>query len=148
MASSLWDRVRRLESCDALLGEMIHRMRHLTPTMQALITGLCGQERFRGLGFLHGCRELLLEGVDFSGAWRRAVREDAHRLGGEEAELLADLADILGRTDLESQLDALGGARELLSGRTAQAREYSAKRGSLYRTMGTLCGAAIFILLI
>ena len=148
MASSMWERIRRLEDCDALLGEMIHRMRYLAPTVQMLISSLCGQERFGRLGFLRRCRELLLEGNPMEQAWRTALSEDEKALGKEEAQLLAGLADVLGRTDLESQLDALAGARELLAARCASLREDAGKRGSLYRTMGVLCGAAFVILLV
>lgn len=148
MASSMWERIRRLEDCDALLGEMIHRMRYLAPTVQMLISSLCGQERFGRLGFLRRCRELLLEGNPMEQAWRTALSEDEKALGKEEAQLLAGLADVLGRTDLESQLDALTGARELLAVRRTSLREHTEKRGSLYRTMGVLCGAAFVILLV
>ena len=116
MASKLWDRIRRLEECDALLGEMIHRMRYLTPTTGALIGSLCGQERFGQLTFLHRCRALVLEGDSVEQAWRTALKEE-NILGREECELLAGLADVLGRTDLESQLDALAGVRNLLADR-------------------------------
>ena len=148
MASKLWDRVRRLEECDALLGEMIHRMRYLTPTTGALIGSLCGQERFGQLTFLHRCRALLLEGDTVEQAWRTALKEEEKTLGREGYELLAGLADVLGRTDLESQLDALAGVRNLLADRCAGLREQAEKKSGLYRTMGVLCGAALVILLI
>jgi stage III sporulation protein AB len=148
MASNLWERVRRLEDCDALLGEMIHRMRYLTPTMGALMGSLCGQERFAQLTFLSRCKELLMDGSTMEQAWRTALAEAQKALGREESELLAGLADVLGRTDLESQLDALSGVRELLADRCAGLREQVDKKGGLYRTMGVLCGAAFFILLV
>ena len=146
MASNLSVRTRRLEGLCAMLDEMLHRLRHLQPTMQGLIYSLSLQERFRELVFLEDCRERMRGGRDFPESWKEAVRAQSWAFGRDEAEIAASLGDVLGRADMESQLGALRLASRLLEERANGARARAGQLSGLYRTMGALCGAALIIL--
>lgn len=148
MAASLWERVRRLEECSALLGEMALRLRHLAPTMEGMIVFFAQRERYEKLLFPQKCQKEMAEGSAFPVAWQTALQGCEALLGREETALVAALGDVLGQTDLDSQLQALEGTRELLDQRIEGARQISQRRSSLYRTMGVLGGAALFILMI
>ena len=148
LASNLSARLRRLESCVALLDEMSGRLRHLQPTMQSLITSLAAQERFGLLVFLKQCAQSMRAGQPFSVCWPKALGESSHQLGGEEAAILAALGDVLGQSDLDSQLSALALARQQLEQRIQTARDKALTHGKLYRSMGILGGAAAAIILI
>jgi len=147
MASGLSARLRRLESCVLMLGEMRGRLEYIQPTVQSLIGMLAGQRRFEGLGFLQECAGSMLEGKAFSSGWREALEKWSTSLGREEAAILASLGDVLGRSDLESQLSALALAQEQLEQRIAGTRDRVQKQGNLYRSMGVLGGVAAAIIL-
>jgi len=87
-------------------------------------------------------------GHPFSVSWPKALDECVHQLGREEAVILASLGDVLGRSDLESQLSALALTREQFEQRVGAAREKVITQGKLYRSMGILGGAAAAIILI
>ena len=147
LASNLSARLRRLESCLSLLSEISGRLEYLQPTMYSLITSLAGQERFEQLVFLRQCAQSMQAGRPFSSSWASALDECSHQLGREEAAILASLGDILGRSDLESQLSALALAKQQLEQRVDTAREKVLTQSKLYRSMGVLGGAAAAIIL-
>jgi stage III sporulation protein AB len=148
MASSLSERVRRLEDTAALLDEMSRRLRYLAPAMPELIRALAAQERFAALGIPQACYGAMTRGERFSDAWRGALAQSRSLLGHEETLLLAGLADVLGQTELESQLGAIACAGEALAHRIAARRAEAARKARLYRTMGALAGAAMAVILI
>ena len=147
MASSLSARLRRLECCVLLLGEMQGRLQYLQPTVQSLITALAAQQRFGDLPFLRECTQLMLKGRGFPHSWREALKKQEAALGKEEAVILASLGDVLGQSDLDSQLAAISLARVQLEQRIDGAREKMTAQGSLYRSIGALGGVAAAIIL-
>ena len=147
LASNVSARLRRLESCVSLLSEISGRLLHLQPTVHSLITSLAGQERFEQLVFLRQCAQAMGAGQTFSFGWASALDACAHQLGGEGAATLATLGDVLGRSDLDSQLAALALARQQLERQVQAARENAVTQSKLYRSMGVLGGAAAAIIL-
>jgi stage III sporulation protein AB len=136
-----------IELAASTLGQVADRMRYLQPSMGSLLDFMCGGQ-FEGLGFPARCRELTREGVAFPDAWHRAVTEHSRLLGKEEAEILAGLDGVLGRSDLDSQLAGIDFARERLMQRLEIARERARKYGRLYRSTGILAGLAAVIMFI
>jgi len=124
------------------------RLQYLQPTVQSLITSLAAQQRFGELPFLRECSKLMLSGQDFSSSWRGALKKQIVTLGKEEAAMLGSLGDVLGQSDLDSQLAAISLARVQLEQRIDGAREKAAAQGSLYRSIGALGGVAAAIILI
>lgn len=95
-----------------------------------------------------GCRERMLRGDSFPVAWRTAVAQSPGALKGEEVRILASLADVLGTTDLDSQLSALDYTGEQLRRCHAAAGQKRDKCQKLYGTLGVLAGLAVAIILI
>jgi len=147
-ASSLSARLRRLELCVSLLGEISGRLSYLQPTTQSLIAALAAQARFAAIGFLRKCAAEMGRGEPFSPSWQLALEGERQALGREESALLASLGDVLGRSDLDSQLNAIALTREQFEQRLAERREKMRKQESLYRSMGVLGGVAAAIILI
>jgi stage III sporulation protein AB len=148
MTSNMSDRVRRLELSLSMLEEMANRLRYLRPTMLGLMTSISAQKRFSELKIAGLCHAGLLSGRPFSESWREALQKQRKILGDYGAEALLPLGEVLGSTDLDSQLAAIACQRELLEHGIFSAREERAKKGSLFRTMGVLGGVGIAIVLI
>jgi len=87
-------------------------------------------------------------GRDFASSWRVALKKQIVTLGKEEAAIIGSLGDVLGQSDLESQLAAISLARAQLEQRIDGAREKVSAQSSLYRSIGALGGVAAAIILI
>lgn len=148
MASGLSARVLAIESAVQLLHDLHDRLYHLRPTMGELIEAAAKRETFAGLDYLAECRDRMRRGEPFPAAWKNALAQRPGALPDEEAALLAALADVLGATDLDSQLTALDCTREQLEHRLMLAREQRQKNHKLYGTLGVLAGVAVAIILI
>ena len=148
MASDMSEKVKRLESACAMLSEMSSRLAGLMPTMLGLMTQLAAQERFAPLGIAQKCRDKLLEGNPFSSSWGDAVESSRTLLGGEAADILLPLGEVLGAADLESQLGAISHAQKSLNLKLESAREDQKKKSGMLGAMGVLCGIAIAIFII
>lgn len=98
--------------------------------------------------YLTDCRDRMRRGEDFPSSWRGAVENCANVFGKEETRLLSALGDVLGATDLDSQLTALSYTKEQLEHRLGLARQDKQKHGKLYSTLGVLIGLAIVIILV
>ena len=148
MASNMSGKVRRIEGLIAMLEEMASRLAHLRPTMLGLMTWLAARERFAELGIAEVCRQRLQSGEAFSISWRAGIECESNNIDRDLVDILSPLGEVLGSTDLDSQLSAISCACRLLKVNLETAREEQRKKSGMFRTMGVLCGIAIAILLI
>jgi stage III sporulation protein AB len=63
------------------------------------------------------------------------------------AQVITGLGQVLGASDLESQLAAIDYGISLLEARLADARGHAAARGKLYDTLGVLAGLGVAVLI-
>lgn len=148
MASGLSKKVTAIEAAIALVAHFSDRLRYLQPTLAALLNSACGQSMLQPCSYLAPCREALRQGEAFPSAWQKAVRQCPGALGVEQAAVLETLGDVLGATDLDSQLTALAWVREQLEHHLLSARQDREKYHKMYSTLGVLCGIAIAIILL
>lgn len=148
MASGLSKRVSGIETALVLIGHLHDRLRYLQPPLTELLESALALEQLREAAYLAPCLDSMGRGVPFPTSWRTAVESHCGALGREEAELLAALGDILGSTDLDSQLASLTYTRQSLEHRLELARQFSQKHQKLYGTLGVLAGIAIVIIMV
>ena len=137
-----------LEAHMALLGQMGDRLRYLRPGMTALMEALAENERFADLRYPAHCAALLRTGNSFSYSWQTALAQEKNRLGREETEILAGLAEVLGQSDMDGQLAALAYTEKMLQSRWEPARTQEQKYAGLYRSMGLFLGLAAAVVLL
>lgn len=145
-AKLLGSRVRQLELAIAVLGGMEGEFSFCLSPPDETVQRLLTRESFAQAQYLALCDTYCKEGAPFPSAWRCAAKDGAGALAAEDVQILASLADTLGQSDLNGQLTALSHTKSLLSIRLEHARERSATRGKLYRTMGMLTGLFLIIL--
>lgn len=148
MASGLLARVTAIDRAIVLVGYLHDRLRYLQPAMSPLIESACASPELAKLPYLADCRDRMRRAECFPTAWRAAVRGRPGALKAEEARVLESLADVLGATDLESQLTALDYTREQLRRCHIEAGRNREKYQKLYGTLGVLAGLAVGIILI
>lgn len=94
--------------------------------------------------------DLLKSGTSFPVAWKKAVRsfsKDSTMIK-EDLEILASLAEVIGASDLEGQLNALEMAESQFQHQLDKARQAHEKKGKLFRSLGALAGIGLAIVLI
>ena len=148
MASNLSRRVHRIENSISLLGMLYDRLRFLQPPMTGLVAAVADMEQFSGTEYLQLCRSRMAQETPFPTAWRTALEESGPQLGQEHLEALLPLGEVLGCTDLDSQLTSIRHTVNLLENQLAGAREYREKHSKLYRSLGVLGGMAVAIVLL
>lgn len=146
-SSGLSRRVSMLENTIRLYQYLRDRLKYLRPSIASLIGQAASSGEFPDLEFLHVCDEKMKNGMNFPESWTSSVSGDTARLGGEAARVVAGLSNVLGRSDLESQLSAIDCGIAMLEARLVDAREYAAKHKKMYQTLGVLAGLglAVFI---
>lgn len=84
---------------------------------------------------------------DFHEQWTEALRS-IDRIDKEEIEIMLDLGNMLGTTDVEGQLRGINDIRTRVDSLYRRRRNEYEKKGKLYRSMGVLMGAALGIMVI
>lgn len=85
--------------------------------------------------------------TDFPSEWARAVEDSNEPLDVPERRLLASVGDILGASDLDTQLGQLGLLIEQLDAILSEARVSCEKNRRLSATLGALLGLSLAVIL-
>ena len=145
-SQALERRVRELETALAALTGLEGELRYSLAPPDAAIARLEERESLAAAGYLPACSALCRRGTPFPEAWRRALERNQGALSPEDLLILSALSDTLGQCDLDGQLAQVAQAQRLLKLQLDSARQQSAARGKLYRTMGLLSGAFLVVL--
>lgn len=148
MASGLSKRVRAIEDAILLIDHLYDRLRYLQPTVASLVYEASGTTSLQRCRYLAECKLSLESGHGFTNSWKDAVKKSPGSLELQEIELISALGDVLGSTDLDSQLQNLAWTREQLEHILSDARAYRDKHHKLYSSLGVLSGIAVAIILI
>lgn len=137
-----------MEDAILLIEKIETYLRYGQVPTQELISRLCESEGIRSLTFLKNCYKKMERGDAFPTAWRTSLEEwNNTKLKQEDKKALYDVADILGSSDYESQINALDLTEVLLKQGLEDAVKEKETGGKLYRSLGILfgIGAAIFM---
>ena len=95
-------------------------------------------------GFIEAYTELTDGGVSLPEAWKRSVQEAKVRMGLERGDVgvIAELGDVIGRYDAQSQTLAIASRTAQLRGALEEARRSREQKAPVYRTLGVLAGVA------
>ncbi len=81
-------------------------------------------------------------------AWEEALETTKTNMTKEDLEVLKGFGKLLGKTDMEGQVGQIELTNEFLDTQIKKAEKELTKNEKLYKTLGTVCGAAFVILLI
>lgn len=112
-----------------------------------LVREFKASEAFSELNFIMNLPSEFVPGTDFHELWRSAIEKDSS-LGSDEKKLLFSFGESLGTSDIAGQLMTIEEALETLHDiEDKRFAEYN-RKGRLYRSLGTLAGVMVGILLI
>ena len=81
-------------------------------------------------------------------AWNKAVEEVQTSLTKEDVEILKKLSNLLGKVDLQGQISEIELVENFLETQINLAEEEKQKYTKMYKTLGTIIGLAVVIVLI
>ena len=81
-------------------------------------------------------------------AWNLALKIEDLNIDDEDKNVLKNLSKLLGKTDLEGQLNQIEMTSDFLDRQIRQAERDRDKSEKMYRTLGVIIGMAIVIMLI
>lgn len=81
-------------------------------------------------------------------AWIEAIERSNTSMTKEDLEILKGFGKLLGKTDIEGQVGQIELTNQFLDAQIEKAQKERAKNEKLYKTLGTVFGLAIVILLI
>lgn len=104
-------------------------------------------ERPQRLGFVYSLPDSFSSDCDIRQCWRELLMRE-NDIPDEEKNILIDLGNMLGTTDIEGQLSCISAQLVLMSSlREQRAAEYRQK-GRLYRSLGVMAGISVGIIMI
>ncbi len=81
-------------------------------------------------------------------AWEEAIENSKTNMNKEDIEVLKGLGKLLGKTDIEGQLSQIELTNEFIETQIEKAEKELQKNEKLYKTLGSVSGLALVILLI
>ncbi len=94
------------------------------------------------------CKENLTN-LNVDNAWKKAIDEEIYYLNmkNEDFDVIETLGSILGKTDIDGQMSGLNQFKERLSIQIKQAEFEKNKNSKMFKSLGTIVGLVIVILL-
>lgn len=83
-------------------------------------------------------------------AWQKSIEENAKNLSleKEDIKIIEDLGNTLGKTDVEGQISQIELTKKFIEVQISKAEEERKKNEKMYKSLGSLIGLAIVIILI
>lgn len=140
-------RVSALEEARALLLALRGQLAFTLSPPEALLNAVQLEPTFARCDYLSDACQEIHAGADVETAWRRAVRSSREPFTPEDRAQLVRMGELLGKSDLETQLSQLLLLSERIEQRAGQARGQASVQARLSTTLGSLAGLALVILL-
>lgn len=119
----------------------------LAPPAELLCAALADPSLKRCDYLSEACRRIS-EGQDAASSWTQAVVQSSEPFTYEDRAQLFRVGEILGKSDLETQISQLSFLAQRLEQQAEQAREQAGTRARLSTTLGVLSGLALAVLFI
>ena len=81
-------------------------------------------------------------------AWNKAIEESKLNLNNEDINIIKNMGKLLGKTDVEGQVSEIALTSSFIDMQIEKAEKDKEKNEKLYKTLGTVIGLAIVIILI
>ena len=146
----LKERANKLREAVLFLRTVERELQYSLDLTDKIIEKIDAEGRFRGLKAVSECAVLCRKGEIFPKAWEKSVAAAKRemKLTDAEARVFSQLSTALGKYDAQSQVKAIEEIALRMEGFVGEAEKKYEEKGTLYRTLGTLLGAGMAILLI
>lgn len=137
----------KIEKIIELLNHIMTEIRFKKTDINSLFYNLSSDENFKRLEFLQNFKNLENK-KPFPQKWNEAIKNWDCSLSTNDKDKLKSLSNILGLTDSKGQIVAIKHVKAQFEESLHKAKKIYLKKGKISRSLGTLIGIAIFIILI
>ena len=149
-SGELKERVNKLREAVLFLRAVERELQYSLDSTDKIIEKIDAEGRFCGLKAVSECAERCRKGEIFPRAWEKSVESSKREMRMREAEarVFSQLSAAFGKYDAQSQVKAIEEIALRMEEFVGDAEKKYEEQGALYRTLGTLLGAGMAILLI
>lgn len=148
---SMADKLREARTICEEIGCLFRQSAFFITYKQVDVYAMCrnfkSDNELKHLTFLQSLPDCYSAGEDFRKMWDSAL-DSQKNIGTDERELLVHFGGILGKSDAQSQADAISGLMKELDRIMEIRTENLLKKGRLYRSAGLLFGVMAGIIVI
>ena len=92
----------------------------------------------------------MLKNFNLENSWKESIEKESKflNLKKEDVETISTLGSILGKSDIDGQMSEINEFKERLSIQIKQAEEEKRKNSKMFKSLGTIAGLVIVIILI
>lgn len=141
-------RVRMLNSFYQFLNEMETKIRYQAVAVDDLISQAIDSGNYNNLSFLISVNKMIKSSIPFETAWYKSIDEEDSFISPQDIDLIKMTARFLGKSDIEGQVSSLVLQKNLVKNSIDSAEKELLLKGKMYRSVCTLAGAGIGIILI
>ena len=143
------DRARELLSLSNLINILQNKIKFTHKPLGEILEEIGNIKENSGITAIFSKTAQKLTNKKFEIAWSEAISEQTFflNLKTEDIHLIKSLGNVLGKTDIEGQMSEINQFQLLLKTQIKNAEEESSKNAKMYKSLGTIIGLAIDIML-
>ena len=143
------DRARELLSLSNLINILQNKIKFTHKPLGEILEEIGNIKEISGITAIFSKTKKKLTNKKFEIAWSEAISEQTFflNLKTEDIHLIKSLGNVLGKTDIEGQMSEINQFQLLLKTQIKNAEEESSKNAKMYKSLGTIIGLAIVIIL-
>ena len=148
LSHKLKNRASSLKAYKAFLDEISTKIRFQNTVVERLIEEAICSQNYPELDFLTEVNKQVQNEIPFEKAWNDSVSNSNCDFLVEDIEIVRRLANYLGKSDTVGQISTIDLQKSMIDKLIVTADEEVLKKGKMYRSVCTLAGAGIGIMLI
>ena len=149
LSKSFSDRVKELRELANLINILQNKIKFTKVPLKEALTEISNIETNSQISkvFSKAGEKIKTEKTEI--AWQEALNEERIflNLKNEDIELIKSLGNTLGKTDIEGQMSGINQFENILNMQIKKAEEECSKNSKMYKSLGTIIGLAIVIIL-
>lgn len=152
LLKSYGDRVKELKTLSNFINILQNKIKFTHKPLSAIFEEISQITKVRKESeiseiFFKASQKLKKQNLE--SAWNEAIMEERFflNLRNEDIDLIKSLGSVLGKTDIEGQMSEIGQFMVLLEDQIKNAEEERKKNSKMYKSLGTIIGLAIVIIL-
>ncbi len=143
------DRVKELKSLSNLITLLQNKIKFTHKPLGEILEEIVNVKENSGIIGIFSKTSQKLKNKKFEEAWNEAISEQRFflNLNQEDITFLKTLGNVLGKTDVEGQMSEINQFQTILKVQIENAEEEKNKNAKMYKSLGTIIGLAIVIIL-
>ena len=149
ISKSYHERLKELQPLEKLINIIKNKMKFTHKPIGEIFEEVSNFEKDSTISKIFLKTSKKIKSTTFEKGWNEAIREEQTSLNlkKEDINLLKSFSNMIGKTDIEGQMSEINEFEVLLKNQIELANEEYNKNSKMYKSLGTILGLGIVILL-